>query len=373
MKRTLILILGVLLLNCGAEAVNLEPGYFSDSKIASGTLSLNGDYSATDATYGISLNANLSNRNYGLESLVVKYVEYDNGKLGVSYSPIENLSFGHGLLLNDLSTAYYQPAFSTNKQRGLKVDYDLGGIVVEGVGTYSHLYGISLKDISLFNMNFGLEYLSDARMVSAEGYGRSACGAYVELPLTEEFGLFAEEASTSNGGEGALAGISLDYDLIFAFSKITLAGASFNDRFIPGYFTSGYDLDPVDFVSLESKTGRRYGTMVSLDTGILGFIDLNYRNESYTDGGCANSGSFLISPFGGLNITGFVKELSFLDYRAVKGVDSDLIGGSIEYDMGGGMNASLNYKKSLTGDDLNLTDDLLKPYETYYFKLGYTF
>jgi hypothetical protein len=373
MKRTLILILGVLLLNCGAEAVNLEPGYFSDSKIASGTLSLDGDYSATDATYGILLNANLSNRNYGLESLVVKYVEYDNGKLGISYSPIENLSFGHGLLLNDLSTAYYQPAFSANKQRGLKVDYDLGGIVVEGVGTYSHLYGISLKDISLFNMNFGLEYLSDARMVSAEGYGRSACGAYVELPLTEEFGLFAEEASTSNGGEGALAGVSLDYDLIFAFSKITLAGASFNDRFIPGYFTSGYDLDPVDFVSLESKTGRRYGTIVSLNTGILGVIELKYKNESYTDGGCANSGSFLISPFSGLNITGFVKELSFLDYRAVKGVDSDLVGGSIECDMGGGMNASLNYKKALTGEDLNLTDDLLKPYETYYFKLGYEF
>ncbi len=373
MKRSFLLIISVLLLNCFAEAVSIEPGYFSDSNIASGTLSLSDDFSISDISCGISLNANLSGRNYGLESAVIKYLEYDDGKLGISYAPIENLSFGYGILMNDLSTTYYQPAFMTNEQCGLKVDYDFGDFVIEGVGTYSHLYGISLKDLSFFNMNFGLEYLSDAGMVSREGYGRCACGAYVVLPLTDELGLFAEEASTSNGGEGSLAGVSLDYDLIFAFSKITLAGASFNDRFIPGYFTSGYDLDPVDFTSLEAEGGRRYGTVVSLDTGILGLIDLTYANENYTDGGSANSGSFLITPFDRLNITGFVKELSFLDYRAIQGKDASLVGGAIEYNMGNGAYASLNYKKTLAGEDLNLTDQLTKPYETYYFKLAYNF
>jgi hypothetical protein len=370
MKRAFFFIISLLLLGYIAEAVSIEPGYFSDPKIASGVLSLNGDFSTPDISYGILFNANLSGRNYGLESAVIKYIEYDDGKLGISYSPIGHLSFGYGILLNDLSTTYYQPAFMTNRQCGLKVDYDLGDFVIEGVGTYSHLYGVSLKDLSMFNMNFGLEYLSDASMVSREGYGRSACGAYVVLPLTDEFSLFAEEAGTSNGGEGSVAGISLDYDLIIAFSRITVAGASFNDRFIPGYFTSGYDLNPVDFTSLEAEGRRRYGTIVSLDTGILGFIDLTYSNENYTDGGSANSGGFLLMPFDRLNITGFVKELSFLDYRAIKGKDSNLVGGAIEYNIGSGIYASLNYKKSLTGEELNLTDDLLKPFETYYFKVG---
>jgi hypothetical protein len=370
MKRAFFFIISVLLLGYIAEAVSIEPGYFSDQKIASGVLSLNGDFSTPDISYGILLNANLSGRNYGLESAVIKYLEYDEGKLDVSYSPTEDMNFGYGILLNGLSTNYYQPAFMTNRQCGLTVDYDLGDFVIEGVGTYSHLYGISLKDYSLFNMNFGLEYLSDTNMVSREGYGRSACGAYVELPLTEGFNLFAEGAGTSNGGEGSVAGLSIDYDLFFAFSRISVAGASFNDRFIPGYFTSGYDLNPVDFTSLESEDKRRYGTIVTFDTAILGFIDLNYENENYTDGGSANSGSFLITPFGGLNITGFVKELSFLDYRAIQGKDSNLVGGAIEYNIGSGIYASLNYKKSLTGEDSNLTDELLKPFETYYFKVG---
>jgi hypothetical protein len=373
MKKLILSALFIFSLCTLANAVGVEAGYFSDHDLASSVLSLNTDYNSVDTSYGITLNANLSGKNYGLESSVVRYLEYDNGTLGIRYAPIEDMSFGYGILLNDLSTSYYQPAFLTNRQSGLKVDYDFDGFVLEGMGTYSHLYGISLKDFSFMNMNFGIEYLSDAGMVSREGYGRSACGAYVELPLTDEFSLFAEGAGTSNGGEGSMAGVSLDYDLIFAFSKIKIAGADFNDRFIPGYFTSGYDLDPVDFSSLEAAGNRRYGTVISLDTGILGLIALNYSNENYTDGGSSNSGSFLITPFDRLSVTGFVKELSFQDFRAVKGKDSNLAGGSIEYKTKSGVYASLNYKKSLLGDDLNLTDDLLKPFETYYFKMGYNF
>jgi hypothetical protein len=373
MKKLILSAVFILSLCPLANAVAVEPGYFSDSALNSGVLSLSTDYYSVDSLCGITLNANLSGKNYGLESAVVRYLEYDNGRLGLRYAPIEDMSFGYGMLLNDLSTSYYQPAFLTNRQSGLRVYYDFIDFVLEGVGTYSHLYGIRLKDIKFLNANFGIEYLSDADMVSREGYGRCAYGAYMELPLTEEFSLFAESAGASNGGEGSMAGVSFDYDLIFAFSKIKIAGADFNDRFIPGYFTSGYDLDPVDFSSLESEGKRRYGTMISLDTGILGFIALDYLNENYTDGGSANSGSFLITLFDRLSISGFVKELSFQDYRAIRGKDSNLAGGAIEYKMRSGVYASLNYKKSLAGDDLNLTDDLLKPFETYYFKMGYNF
>ena len=373
MKRLFLFVVIIMLLTDLVEAISIEPGYFSDPRMTSGTLSLNGDFASPNISYGILLNANMSNQDYGLESAVMKYLEYDDGTLGIRYAPIEGMGFGYGILLNDLSTTYYQPAFLTNEQCGLRVYYDFTDFVLEGVGTYSHLYGIRLKDISFLNMNFGIEYLSDADMASSEGYGRSACGAYVELPLTDEFSFFAEGASASNGGEGNVAGASFDYDLIFAYSKIKIAAASFNDRFIPGYFTSGYDLNPVDFSSLESEGKRRYGSVSSLDIGILGFIAMKYVNESYTDGGSANSGSFLITPIDRLNITGFVKELSFLDYRAVKGNRSNLVGGSIEYKMRSGIYTSLNYKKSLISEDMNLTDDYSKPFETYYFKVGYTF
>jgi len=373
MKKLLLFAVFIISFCYLANAISIEPGYFSDPKLTSGTLSLNGDFSSPDISYGIILNANLSDKNYGLESAVVKYAEYDDGILGIRYAPIEDMSFGYGMLLNDLSTTYYQPAFLTNEQCGLRIYYDHDDFVLEGLGTYSHLYGIRLKDISFMNMNIGIECLSDTKMLSREGFGSSAYGVYVELPLTDEFSLFGESAGTSSGGEGNMAGVSLDYDLIFAYSKINVAAVSFNDRFIPGYFTSGYDINPVDFSALESEGTRRYGSMGSLDVGILGLIALNYANENYTDGGTANSGSFLITPFDRLNITGFVKELSFMDYRAIKGNSSNLLGGAIEYKMKSGMYWSLNYKKSLIGEGLDLTDDLTKPFETYYFKIGYQF
>lgn len=373
MKKLILFAVFILLLYPRAYAIGIEPGYFSDKALNSCILSLSTDYDSVDSSCGITLNANLSNKDYGLESAVIRYLEYDNGRLGIRYAPIEDMSFGYGMLLNDFSTAYYQPAFLTNEQSGLRFYYDFIDCVFEGVGTYSHLYGIRLKDFAFLNLDFGLEYLSDTKMVSREGYGRSAYGAYIELPLTDEFSFFLEGAGASNGGEGGLAGVSFDYDLIFAFSKVQIAGVSFNDRFIPGYFTSGYDLDPVDFSSLESSGKRRDGTMISLDTGILGLIALNYLNENYTDGGSSNSGSFLITPIDRVSITGFVKELSFQDYRVIKGKDSNLLGGAIEYKMRNGVYASLNYKKSLVGDNLDLTDEPLKPFETYYLKMGYNF
>ncbi|MFH1710659.1 MAG: hypothetical protein ABH860_06340 [bacterium] len=373
MRKPILLAVFIVVFHCCASAISIEPGYFSDPKLTSGTLSLNGDFSSQDIFYGIVLNANLSGQDYGLESAVVKYIEYDDMTLGIRYAPIEDMSFGYGMLLNDLNTMYYQPAHLMNEQCGLRVYYDFNDFVLEGMGTYSHLYGIRLKDFSFLNMNFGFEYLSDANMVSREGYGRAACGAYIELPLTDEFSFFGEGAGTSSGGEGNMAGASFDYDLIFAYSKLKVAAVSMNDRFIPGYFTSGYDLNPVDFSALESEGRRRYGTMSSINMGLLGYIAFDYMNENYTDGGSANSGSFLIVPVDRLNITGFIKELSFLDYRAVKGKNSSLVGGTIEYKMRNGIHSSLNYKKSLIGESLNLTDDLLRPFETYYFKIGYTF
>lgn len=373
MRRSILFAFLILSLCSAADAVGIGAGYFSDKEMTAGVLSLDMDQSSADSSFGAVLNANLSNKDLGLESAVVKYLEYDDGILGIRYAPIEDMTFGYGMLLDDLSTDYGQPAFLTNKNCGLRVYYDFSDFVLEGFGTYSHLYGIRLKDIRFLNMNLGLEYLSDANMASMEGYGRSACGAYIEMPLTDEFSLFAESAGTSNGGEGNMAGASFDYDLIFAHSTVNLAAVSMNDRFIPGYFTSGYDMDPVDFSSLEAEGRRRYGTSASFNMGILGFIALNYISENYTDGGAANSGNFLITPFDRLNITGFVKELSFQDYRPIKGKDANLVGAAIEYKMKNGINASLNYKRTPPGEDSILTDETAKPFETYYFNAGYNF
>jgi hypothetical protein len=276
------------------------------------------------------------------------------------------MSFGYGLLLNDLNTSYSQPAFYRNGQAGLRVNYDGDYFTLEGMGTYSHLYGIQIKDISIFGSNIGFEYLSDSDRASSECFGRSAFGAFMDYPLTDQVKLFVETAGSSNGGEGDMAGVAFDYDLIMAFASIKMGSVSFNDRFIPGYFTAGYDIDPVDFVSLEADGKRRYGTLASVDIGILGAVALNLTNENYNDGGAATSGAILVTPLPYLSISGYVKELSFLDLREIQGKDANLIGASVEYDSRHGMKYSINYKKTPFGDDL-------KPIESCYCSIGCSF
>jgi len=249
MKYIALLIAFACFFQYSASAIGIEAGYFYSPSFESTVLSLQSDYYSANYSFGATYNINMSGKDCGLESAVVRYLEYDNGVCGIRYAPIEGMSFGYGLLLSDVNTLYYQPAFLRNEQCGLRVYYDFNNFVVEGVGTYSHLYGIRLKDISIFNMDLGLEYLSDAGNLSSEAFGRSAYGAYIEIPLTDEFSIFGESASASNGGEGNMVGASFDYDLIIAYSQINIGAISFNDRFIPGYFTSGYDINPIDFSS----------------------------------------------------------------------------------------------------------------------------
>jgi len=367
MKRSLFIILLFLSTCSHGWAVEFNLSGFSSAETMYTSLSLSTDYSSDTTSYGLTFNANLSNVNYGLESIVVNYLEYDDGILGVRYAPIEGMTFGHGLLLRDMNTLYYQPTFQKNESSGLKINYDMTDLVFEGMGTYSHLYGFQLKEISLLNMDIGFEYISDTKQISREGFGRSATGAFVDIPLSDEIGLFGESAGTSNGGQGDMAGIYFDYDMIVAYSKVSLASVSFNERFIPCYFTSGYDINPADFSSLEADgKKRRNGQIASLDIGMLGIIAMNYTSEYYKDGGTANSGSILITPIEWLSLTGFVKELSFLDYRQIKGKNANLVGGSIQYNTKFGFSASVNYKKTPFGEDF-------KPYDTAYCQLGFQF
>lgn len=368
MKRAAIVLFLIILMRSSAGGVGIEAGYFSDKDLNNSVMTLNLDQTDTNSniSLGLSLNANLSDKDYGVQSAVVRYLEYDDGTLGVRYAPLEGMTFGYGLLLNDLNTLYYQPPFLTNEQSGLRIYYDHDDFTLEGFGTYSHLYGLRIKDFSMFNMNFGIECLSDSDKASSECFGRSAVGAYMELPLTEEFSLFGECAGTSNGGEGNMTGISMDYDLIFAYIKMNVGAASFNDRFIPAYFTSGYDINPVDFTSLEAGGRRRYGTIGSLYSGILGLIAIGLTNENYNDGGSATSGSILITPIDRVNVTAFVKELSFMDYRPATGKDANMVGGTVDYTTKSGIYLSVTYNKTLD-------TALLRSYDASYCRIGFNY
>lgn len=329
-------------------------------------MSLRTERSDGTFSYSAILNANLSGRDLGIESLVLEYATYDDGVTGIHFAPLDFYDMGYGLFVNDMSTHMYQPSFQRNDQNALMFDRDLDWCNVEAFGTASHLYGGEVSGITLAGMNFGLEWVSDSRMTSSEGFGRSGLGLMAEIPLNDLLSIIGESASTSNGGEGTLAGISLGHNMMVAFTKLTVAAVSFNDKFVPGYFTTGYDVDPIDFSSLESSSSRRYGTMVSMDTSVMGLFDLDLTSENYSDGGSANSGKVFITPSDKFSFTAFVKQLSFDELRPTARGDSDFAGGSLRYRLNDTTSLNYNYLKTPS-------IETLKSYDTSYLTLSFEF
>jgi hypothetical protein len=366
MKRSIFILIVIFFAATGSFCASIALGGFGVDKTCYSVLSISADEQGDVFSYSGTVNANLSNVNYGLESIVVNSIEYDDGTYGARYAPLEGFTLGYGLLVNDLDTTIYQPSYMKNEKCALRASYSTDDYLVEGFGTYSHLYGVQVKNISLYGLQVGFECMSDASQESTEAFGRCVTGAFVELPLSDGFSLFAESATSANRGEGTQAGAIFDQDLLFVYTKVKVAAVSFSSNFIPGYFTSGYDIMPVDIPSLEAKGDRRYGTAATLDMGILGLIGLNYSSENYKDGGNANSGSIIVTPFDNITLSGSVKELSFLDLRSIHGKAANLVGGSLSYELGSGMSVSVNYIKA---PDMNT----LKAHDTSYAQLIYSF
>jgi hypothetical protein len=362
MKKHL-LICAVLFFSFPAFADSISVGELTVPGDAYSVLSYNKDYSDNIFEYSLSLNANMSDKDLGIESIVVKALEYDDNTFDIDYRPLDSYRLGHGLLVNDLSTDLWHPAINTNEQSALRTSFKSDLFNAEAFGTYSHLYGGQIDNIDLFGLKFGFEAVSDAKTDEASTFSRSATGAFVELPINDLIGLYSEAATSANGGVGALTGITFSKDMLMADFNVDVAAVSFNEKFVPGYFTAGYDINVLDTSSLEASDIRRYGQMVSVSSTVVGLFDIEMVNESYTDGGSANSWSVLIAPTDQMTISAFQKEFSFSDFRLIKGNAANMIGVSADYDLGFGV-ASAIFKKGIS-------DGVDKAYETSYIKFGY--
>jgi hypothetical protein len=361
MKRFFIFVILVILSN-SAYADTIDVGVVTVPGDAYSVISLDHDYSDENLAYSLKFNGNMSDKDLGVESIVLRSFEYSDDYFGVNYEPLKNYDLGHGLLVNNLSTDLWHPSFPKNDQSALITSYDGDFFYAEAFGTYSHLYGAQVKSRNIFGLKFGVEAVSDAATFEPTSFSRSATGAFVELPINDIMTIYSEAATSANGGVGALTGVTFAQDMMVADFSLDISAVSFNKSFVPGYFTSGYDVNPLDTASLEASDIRRYGQIATLSTTVVGLFDLDISNENYIDGGTATSWSILLTPTDQLAVSVFQKEFAFSDYRRVVGNAANMIGGSVSYDLGFGT-ASAIFKKGIS-------DDTDKPYETSYITIG---
>lgn len=347
-----------------AYADSLNVGVVTLPGDAYSVISLNNNYSDDTFEYSVDLNCNLSNKDLGMESVVLRSFEYDNGTIWFNYRPLDMYNVGYGLLVNNLSTDLLHPSFPRNDHSALITSYDGDWFYTEAFGTYSHLYGVQVNDINILGLKFGFEAVCDAATAERTAFSRSVTGAFVELPLNDLVKIYGEVASSANGGIGTLTGVEFSRDMIMADFSLTVSAVSFNNKFIPGYFTSGYDVNPLDVTLLETADIIRFGQITTFSTMVIGLIDLDLTNENYVDGGSATSWAIMLTPTDQLKVSAFQKEFAFSDYRRVIGNAANIIGIEVGYDLGFGI-ASATFKKGITAD-------VDKPFETSYITIGFS-
>jgi len=332
---------------------NIRVGYLGDNNSGTPFMVLESDISSGDFIFGTAVNVKGEKDLFGYESFVIRYLEYNDGSKGLLYEPLENTTFGYGLILSDLNSTYTHPIYSSSKKNALRAYFDADSFSVNAIKTYENLYAIELSGLRLLNVSLGLEY---AQKNDGFPYGSSdflpnkeAYGVYATYPLAENLSVYSEFARTSSNGEGASLGLSFDYELFFLFAHFRIEGRSFNPEFIPGYFTSGYYINPIHPTSYEASGQRRDGTFASVSAGALGFLGFTMTYENYTDSTDSLSLDFIVTPLKRFDIKGFIKQPIFRQFRDVSGDDSTMMGGSLEYRLRDIL-ISVNYKKGLLPD-----------------------
>ncbi|MFA6548819.1 MAG: hypothetical protein WCT39_02675, partial [Candidatus Margulisiibacteriota bacterium] len=119
--------------------------------------------------WGAGLDINLSSGNEkpaGYENIVLRYVEYDDSKKGLRYGVINNLTWGHGLLMKDYSSRIAGPILLNNSQLGALAYFDADKYVVRAMGTHSSMYGLRVEERINPMLTLGETFITDTNGVT---------------------------------------------------------------------------------------------------------------------------------------------------------------------------------------------------------------
>lgn len=332
---------------------------------------LKNDLESGDFIFGTAIIAKGEKELEGYESIVLDYLEYNNGTKGLFYGQLDSVRYGSGLLLNDFNTTYAHPVFLSNKNRALRSYYYMDYCTLNMFKTNDNLYGINIDDLYLFGTNFGIEYVSEADGIKgfSEEFSPYTCAYGISFIsptiIADCIRMYGEYASVNEKNSGVALGVSCDYNLFFMPMNLRAEGRSLDKGFFPGYFSPDYDVNPVNLSSYEASDKRREGTLVSLGSSLFGFLAFRTTYENYTGGNETLSYDFIITPVSGLDITGFSRQPTFTRYRQFPKGDTTMVGGSVLYRVGQ-ISLSANYKKAPLPEDI-------RSYETSYVEMAYRF
>jgi hypothetical protein len=285
----------------------------------------------------------------GYENVVVRYVEYDDSKKGLRYGVIDNLTWGHGLLMKGYSTRAIGPVILNNEQTATIGYLDMDAYVVRGLVTKSGLYAARVEERVNPMLTLGQSYITDTVGVVPVGTTTvqkvAGVGLDASLPLPYNFEGYAEYAQLVNYGGGLTAGVSWAYDMMVANASFLAEYRMLGDKFVPGYFDNDYQSNPVNLASVEAA-GAKNGYYAQLGINALGLARLKASYENYINARPSLMADLYAKLPQDVEVTGYYQQPNFNDYRSLSFEQGAILGGTLAYPVNPFTKLVLNYKKA---------------------------
>jgi hypothetical protein len=390
-KLLLCYIVGLLLVSvaCAEEVTTVVSGGGDTTQLASkigeiglgyikvgtkevGNLAWRPDFRLGPLGLGLDVNIPLGEEKpSGYENVVLRFVEYDDGKRGLRYGVIDKLTWGHGLLMKNYSTRIAGPVLLNNEQLGFKGYVDKDKFAVRVLGTKSSVYGIRLEEKIHPLLSLGQTYITDTDGVKLAGTTEvqkvSGIGLDATVPLPLNLEGFAEWAQLVDHGSGVSLGLSWGMDVMVASASFLAEYRMLDNGFVPGYFNSDYETDPINLASAEATGNVKNGYLAQLGVNALGLAKLVVAYENYNDSDSASVNADLSAKLPmNVEVSGYYKQPKFTNFRSLSFEEGAILGGAVAYPVNPFTKIVVHYKKVYNPDTAQVE-------ESQYYELRLSF
>ena len=307
--------------------------------------------------WGLGGDVNLAmgdNKPSQLETAVLRYVEYDDLKKGLRYGVLDGLTLGHGLIMKNYTSRLGNQVLQTNEQMGFKGYLDLDQYVVRAMGTKNSIYYFRLEERINPMLTLGEYYVTDSTgraITQTDGSTRqfpsiSAIGVDATVPLPANFEGYAEAGQLLNHGSGFSAGLSWAYNAMVADASFLAEYRMLDKGFVPSYFGSDYNINPIDLASAEASGKAKNGMLAQLTVNALGLASLKAVYESYQDSNSSLTADLAAKLSEQISVRGYYKQPNFVDYRSITLEQGAVLGADVAYKINPNMSLVTHYKQA---------------------------
>ena len=334
-----------------SNLAGISIGYIKVGTEEIGNLAWHPDFKIGPWGLGADVNVALGDKKpSGYENVVLRYVEFDDGKKGLRYGVIDNLTWGHGLLMRNYSTRMAGPVLLNNEQMGMKGYFDTGKYVFRFLGTRRNVYGLRLEERVHPLLTLGQTYITDTDGVQLAGTNEvqkiSGLGVDASVPLPLNFMGYAEYAQLLEHGGGLSVGINWAYDIMVIYTNFLAEYRFLDNNFIPGYFDANYETSPINLSKAAATGNRKNGYLVQYGLKAMDIASLLVSYENYIDSDASLAGEIYGKLPQNVEISGYYKQPKFVQFSSLSFEQGAVAGGSIAYPLNQFTKVVINYKKA---------------------------